>query len=81
MGVTTRPGAPFVWDVPDLEPGATGMITVAAMYTSTVQTGQAIALRANIHTPVPEANLTNNTAWLALGEWRKVYLPLVMRKG
>ncbi len=81
MGVTTRPGAPFVWDIPDLEPGATGMITVAAMYTSTVQTGQAIALRANIHTPVPEANLTNNTAWLALGEWRKVYLPLVMRKG
>ncbi len=78
-GVTTRPDVPLVWDVRALGPGSTGTITVTARYTSTVQTGQAFALTARIYTPAPEADLTNNTALLALGEWQKVYLPMVTR--
>ncbi len=80
-GVTTRPDVPLVWDVRALGPGSTGTITVTARYTSTVQTGQAFALTARIYTPAPEADLTNNTALLALGEWQKVYLPMVIRNG
>lgn len=79
VGVTTRPDVPLVWDVRALGPGSTGTITVAARYTSTVQTGQAFALTARIYTPAPESDLTNNTARLALGEWQKVYLPMVTR--
>lgn len=79
VGAAMRPGSSFVWNVPDLPPGAEGTITLAAVYASSVLLDQPIALKATVHTPVTEADLTNNTAWLALGAWQKVLLPLVMR--
>lgn len=74
-----RLGSSFVWDVPDLPPDAVGTITMTTAYASSLLLDQPIALRATVYTPVTEANLANNTAWLALGEWRKVFLPLVTR--
>ncbi|MGC9394789.1 MAG: hypothetical protein ACP5J4_08035 [Anaerolineae bacterium] len=78
-GAVARPGSSFVWDVPDLSPGAVGTITMSATYASSLLLDQPIALRATVHTPVTEPDLSNNTAWLALGEWYKVFLPLVIR--
>ena len=78
-GTAAQAVSSFVWDVPDLSPGAMGTITMTAAYASSLLLDQPIALVATVHTPVTEPDLTNNTAWLALGEWRKVFLPLVMR--
>jgi uncharacterized repeat protein (TIGR01451 family) len=58
--ITPRPGAPFVWDVADLSPGAGGAITI----TATVDPGfsGALANTAQIETATSEPNLANNVA-------------------
>lgn len=59
-GVTARPGTPFVWDVPDLAPGAGGTLTIAGrvspLYRGTLFN------QARIAAASPEATTTNNTS-------------------
>jgi len=59
-GVTARPGASFVWDVPDLAPGAGGTLTIAGrvspLYRGTLFN------QARIAAASPETTTANNTS-------------------
>jgi len=59
-GVTARPGTPFVWEVPDLAPGAGGTLTIGGrispLYRGTLFN------QAQIAAASPEATTANNTS-------------------
>jgi uncharacterized repeat protein (TIGR01451 family) len=80
-GVSQRAGAPFVWDVVDLAPGASGIITITAMVDSAF-TGMLINA-ATIATSSLDSNPSNNSAQVSTQVTQpdyKIYLPLVMRQ-
>ncbi len=80
-GVSQRAGTPFVWDVVDLAPGASGIITITATVDG-VFTGMLINVAA-IATSSLDSNPSNNSAQVSTQVTQpdyKVYLPLVMRQ-
>ncbi|MBN2002773.1 MAG: right-handed parallel beta-helix repeat-containing protein [Anaerolineae bacterium] len=78
-GATARSGSSFVWDLPDLDPGESGVITVSGTYTTVSQTNLARAVIADVSTPLQEPNVNNNHGLLPLGHWLTVYLPFASR--
>ncbi len=61
-GVTARPGTAFVWDVPDLAPGARITLTVAGRVAPTYR--GTLSNQAAVATVSPEASVANNTSAL-----------------
>ena len=59
-GVTARPGTSFVWDVPDLAPGAGGTLTIGGRISSLYR--GALFNQAWIAAASPEATTANNTS-------------------
>lgn len=59
-GVTARPGTSFVWDVPDLAPGAGGTLTIGGRISSLYR--GALFNQARIAVASPEATTANNTS-------------------
>jgi hypothetical protein len=76
-GLTAQPGTRYVWDLPDLTPGMTGVTTITGTFTGGLSASLPLALTTQVTTPVPEASTANNKARLLLGNWKSVYLPLV----
>lgn len=80
-GVSQRAGAPFVWDVVDLAPGASGIITITAMVDGAF-TGMLINA-ATIATSSLDSNPSNNSAQVSTQVTQpdyEIYLPLIMRQ-
>jgi len=61
-GVTTWPGSAFVWDIPDLAPGESGMLIVTGRAAPTYR--GTLLNQATIGTTAPEASNANNTSAL-----------------
>jgi uncharacterized repeat protein (TIGR01451 family) len=76
-GATARPGSRYVWDLPDLVPGATVALTVTGHYSDTLAPGTALLLTAQVETASPQASIAETRANLLLGAWHEIYLPLV----
>jgi parallel beta-helix repeat protein len=77
--VTQQPGSRYIWNLPDISPGGRLTITVTGTYADTIQTGVPLILEAEVTTATPDMQATNNQAWLWLGTWRPVYLPLIQK--
>jgi uncharacterized repeat protein (TIGR01451 family) len=76
-GATARPGNRYAWDLPDLAPAETVVLTVTGRYVATLPEDAALLLSAQVETTSPQSSTTGNWAVLLLGAWRKVYLPLI----
>ena len=77
--ITQRTGTRYVWDVPDLEPGAAGQITVTGILSRTLYSGP-ITNVVTISTSSAESTIANNTA--SVTAWMnpyQVYLPTALR--
>ena len=72
-----RPDTRAIWDIGDLLPGATGIITITATIAEGF-TGD-LANTASITTLSGELNAANNMSAVTTPVRRKLYLPLVMR--
>jgi hypothetical protein len=79
-GVTQQPGSTYIWSLPDLSPGARLTITVTGSYASSLQAGAPLLLEAEVTTSTPDGQPANNQAWLRLGTWYPVYLPVIQRQ-
>lgn len=79
-GTTQRAGDPFVWDLPDLAPGASGVITIYGTIDPDLPPDSTIPNSATISTSTPETVLSNNTSQVVVGQ-NFIYLPLVVKKG
>jgi hypothetical protein len=66
-----------VWNLPDLTAGGSAWIRVSGAYSDTLATGTPLLLAAEVNTQTPEASTANNRAWLELGAWLRMYLPMV----
>jgi parallel beta-helix repeat protein len=77
--VTQQPGSRYIWILPDISPGERLTITVTGIYAETIQPGAPLLLTAEVTTASPDMQPTNNKAWLRLGVWHPVYLPLIKR--
>jgi len=77
-GTTERGGVPYVWDLPDLAAGASGVITIYGTIDSPLPPGWTIVNWATIATSDQETDLGNNSSVAIVGGYR-VYLPLVLR--
>ena len=63
--ITPRPNTAFVWDVANLAPGASGVITITGLVSPTFEGD--LTNRATISTLSPEPNQANNTSTLYTG--------------
>jgi uncharacterized repeat protein (TIGR01451 family) len=70
----------FVWDLPDLAIGASGVITVYGTLDPSLPAGFAIVNAAMIGTADEDSNLGNNSSSVVVGGHR-IYLPLILRGG
>ena len=77
-GTTEQGGTPYVWDLPDLVAGASGIISIYGTINSPLPPGWAIVNWATIATSDQETDLGNNSSVAIVGGYR-VYLPLVLR--
>jgi uncharacterized repeat protein (TIGR01451 family) len=77
-GVVQQPGTRYVWNLPDLAGGATLHLTVTGTFTDTLPPGTTLLLVAEVATLTPEGTTANNRAFLGLGPWQPVYLPLLV---
>ena len=68
----------YVWSLPDLEPGDSGVITVTGTIDAPQSTGWVIVNRATIGTSDEESSTSNNTSAAILGGY-DVFLPLTLR--
>jgi uncharacterized repeat protein (TIGR01451 family) len=78
-GVTQQPGSRYVWNLPDMAPGDSLTITVRGFYADTVQAGSSLLLGAEVSTSTPDMLPGNNHAWLRLGTWFPINLPLIRK--
>ena len=78
-GATARPASRYVWDLPDLGPAETVVVTVTGRYAATVPPSTPLLLSAQVETASPQASTAGNRAVLLLGTWQELYLPLVVR--
>lgn len=80
-GTTERGGSPFVWDLPDLGPSATGVITVYATLASPLPPQYAIVNQATIATGEAEADLSDNTAsTIVIIDPLQTFVPMALRR-
>jgi len=77
-GTTARGGTTYVWDLPDLVVGASGVITVYGTISDSLPTNFAIWNTATISTDDEESDSDNNSSTALVGRHR-IYLPLVLR--
>jgi uncharacterized repeat protein (TIGR01451 family) len=78
VGATARQGATYVWDLPDLDPGAAGTISVQGTINPGLGPDFVLINRASIRTADQETDESNNSAEVVIGGER-LYLPLVLR--
>jgi uncharacterized repeat protein (TIGR01451 family) len=76
---TLESGTRFVWDLANLPVGSSCTITIQGQYASDLTPGIPLLLEASATTTSLEADPGDNQAFLLLGTWLKVYLPLVLR--
>ena len=77
--VTQQPGSRYIWSLPDISPSERLTITITGTYANTIEPGIPMLLWAEVTTATPDMQATNNQAWLRLGVWHPVYLPLIKR--
>ncbi|RME47806.1 MAG: DUF11 domain-containing protein, partial [Caldilineae bacterium] len=75
-GISERGGLPFLWDLPDLAVGASGVITVHGTLDPTLPLTFTLVSRASIGAQERETNTSNNTGVVVLGG-KRVYLPVI----
>ena len=78
-GVIQQPGSLYIWDLPDIPPGEFLTITITGSYAGTLQPDTPLLLSAEVTTSTPELHTANNQAWLRLGAWHPLYLPLIKK--
>jgi uncharacterized repeat protein (TIGR01451 family) len=76
-GVSLSGGA-FQWQLPDLEPGHSLVITIATSLDPVLPATFALFNTASVSSASPELSLGNNSSTLIIGG-KRVYLPLVRR--
>jgi len=72
-------GTRYTWDIGDLAVGETYTFTVTGRYDNSLVASTPLALRAVATTTSPELILGNNQGIIFVGEWKKVYMPLIYR--
>lgn len=78
--ISEQGGTPFVWDLPDLGPGATGVITIYGTLASPLPSQYAVANLATIATAEAEADLSDNTAVaIVIVDPLQIFLPLGLK--
>jgi uncharacterized repeat protein (TIGR01451 family) len=77
-GIAVRGGTTYVWDLPYLAAGTSGVITVCGTISDTLSTDYAIWNTASISTNDAESDTTNNSSSVLVGGYRN-YMPLVLR--
>jgi uncharacterized repeat protein (TIGR01451 family) len=77
-GTTERGGAPFVWDLPDLAPGASGVIAIYGTIDPDLAPDFIIRNSATISSSTPDTELSNNSSQVIVGQ-KFIYLPLVVK--
>jgi uncharacterized repeat protein (TIGR01451 family) len=77
-GTTARGGAPYVWDLPDLAPGAAGTLTIFGTINPGLSAQFAIVNQASVATADQESDESNNVSAAIIGGWLD-YLPLVVK--
>jgi hypothetical protein len=78
-GTTLRAGDPYTWDLPDLGPGATGVITVYGTLASPLPSQYVVSSQATIATAEAEADLSDNTtSMIVIIDPLQTFLPLVL---
>jgi hypothetical protein len=77
-GTTQRAGAPFVWDLPDLAPGASGVITIRGTINPALPANFSISNLATVTTSSPEIVVSNNSSRVVINQ-KKIYLPVVKK--
>jgi uncharacterized repeat protein (TIGR01451 family) len=75
---TERGGAPFVWDLPDLSPGASGDITINGTINPALPTDFTFTNLATISTSSPETTVSNNSSRTVVNP-QTVFLPVVYK--
>ncbi len=78
VGTVPRSGDPFVWDLPDLAPGASGVITIYGTIDPALPPEFAISNLATISTSQLEAEDNNNSSQVGIS-FKKIYLPVVFK--
>jgi uncharacterized repeat protein (TIGR01451 family) len=78
FGVTPRGGTTYVWDLPDLSPTASGVITIYGTISSTLPSDYAIWNTATISTEDDESSTSNNSSTALVGG-NRVFMPLVLK--
>ncbi|MBU0705354.1 MAG: DUF11 domain-containing protein [Chloroflexi bacterium] len=78
LSVTPTGVISYVWSLPDLAPGASGVITVYGKINGSLSPDFAIWNTASVGTSSSEAETINNSSTVLIGGWR-IYLPLVIR--
>ena len=77
-GTTARGGDPFIWDLPDLAPGTSGVITVYGTINPDLPPEFAFSNVATISTSQIEAENSNNSSQVRIG-LNNTYLPIVFK--
>ena len=75
-GATARGGTTYVWDLPDLAVGTSGIISVSGTLSPSLPADFIIINEATISTTSEETNVHDNTNGAILGG-NRVYLPLI----
>ncbi|MFQ5612553.1 MAG: matrixin family metalloprotease [Anaerolineae bacterium] len=78
IGATERGGAPFIWDLPDLAGGASGLITVSGIISPSLDPNFIINNTATIAGNEQETNTGNNSSTAFIGG-AGAYLPFVAK--
>ena len=78
FGVTPRGGTTYVWDLPDLLPTASGVITIYGTISSTLPSDYAIWNTATISTEDDESSTSNNSSTALVGG-NRIFMPLVLK--
>jgi uncharacterized repeat protein (TIGR01451 family) len=77
-GTTERGGAPFVWDLPNLGPGASGTITIYGTLDAALPPEFTIVNVATISASESEASTSNNSSQVVVG-LKYSYLPVILK--
>ncbi|RME70609.1 MAG: DUF11 domain-containing protein, partial [Chloroflexi bacterium] len=77
-GVTVQPGTTYVWNLPDLAGGASGVITVTGTLNAALPPEFSILNKATITAADNEINTYNNSSTAVIGT-HYYYLPLIIR--
>jgi uncharacterized repeat protein (TIGR01451 family) len=78
-GTTERGGESYVWDLPDLGPGATGVITIYGTLDASLSPQDVVFNQATIASAQVEADLSDNTTtMIVIIDPLQVFLPLTL---